>query len=141
VKARLTWVVFWVLVGCFVAVACVFLIPAAREAIANVFMAISGAALFFLGAALILLAVKRQPPATPRRFLILSGASAAGIPASVLLHNAIYGLLIHWFGHDFWDRIGLADEPVFFFLAILICPASFLVGAIGTVLLATRRPR
>jgi len=141
VKERLTWVVFWVLVGCFVAVACVFLIPAAREAIAGVFMAISGAALFLLGAALIFLAVKRQSPGMPRRFLILSGASAAGIPVSVLLHNAIYGLLIHWFGHGFWDRIGLADEPVFFFLAIIICPAAFLVGTIGTIVLVTKRPR
>ena len=140
-KARLTWVIFWVLVGCFVAVACVFLIPATREAIAGVFVAISGGILLLLGAALIFLAVNRQPPGLLRRFLILAGASAAGIPISVLLHNAIYGLLIHWFGPDFWDRIGLADEPVFFFLAILICPTAFLVGAIGTILLAIRRPR
>ena len=140
-KARLTWVVFWVLVGCFVAVACVFLIPAAREAISSVFMAISGAALFLLGAALILLAVKRQPPGMPRRFLILTGASAAGIPVSVLLHNVIYGLFIYCFGPDFWDRISLADEPVFFVLALLICPTAFLVGTIGTILLVTKRPR
>ena len=140
-KARLTWVVFWALVAAFVAVASVFLIPAAREAVTGLVMAISGAALFLLGAALVFLAVKRQPPGMPRRFLILTGASAAGIPVSVLLHNVIYGLFIHCFGPDFWDRIGLADEPVFFFLAIIICPAAFLVGAIGTIVLVTKRPR
>jgi len=141
VKARLTWVVFWALVAAFVAVASVFLIPAAREAATGLVMAISGAVLFLLGAALVFLAVKRQPPGMPRRFLILTGASAAGIPVSVLLHNVIYGLLIHCFGPDFWDRIGLADEPVFFVLAILVCPTAFLVGTIGTIVLATKRPR
>jgi len=142
VKARLTWVIFWALVAAFVAIACGFLIPAAREAVVGLaFMAVSGGILFLLGAALVFLAVKRQPPGMPRRFFILTGASAAGIPISVLLHNVIYGLFIHWFGPDFWDRIGLADEPVFFFLAILVCPAAFLVGAIGTVILAARRPR
>lgn len=35
----------------------------------------------------------------------------------------------------------LADEPVFFVLAILICPAAFQVGVIGTILLAARKPR
>lgn len=140
-KARLTWVVFWALVAAFVAVASVFLIPAAREAATGLVMAISGAVLFLLGAALVFLAVKRQPPGMPRRFLILTGASAAGIPVSVLLHNVIYGLLIHCFGPDFWDRIGLADEPVFFVLAILVCPTAFLVGTIGTIVLATKRPR
>lgn len=141
-KARLTWVVFWALVAAFVAVASIFFIPAAREAVAGLaFMAISGAVLFLLGAALVFLAVKRQPPGMPRRFLILTGASAAGIPISVLLHNVIYGLFIHWFGPDFWDRIGLADEPVFFFLAILVCPAAFLVGTIGIIVLAAKRPR
>jgi len=141
VKARLTWVVFWALVAAFVAVASVFLIPAAREAATGLVMAISGAVLFLLGAALVFLAVKRQPPGMPRRFLILTGASAAGIPVSVLLHNVIYGLFIHCFGPDFWDRIGLADEPVFFVLAILVCPTAFLIGTIGTIVLATKRPR
>ena len=140
-KARLTWVVFWALVAAFVAVASVFLIPAAREAATGLVMAISGAVLFLLGAALVFLAVKRQPPGMPRRFLILTGASAAGIPVSVLLHNVIYGLFIHCFGPDFWDRIGLADEPVFFVLAILVCPTALLVGTIGTIVLATKRPR
>ena len=140
-KARLTWVVFWALVAAFVAVASVFLIPAAREAVTGLVMAISGAVLFLLGAALVFLAVKRQPPGMPRRFLILTGASAAGIPVSVLLHNVIYGLFIHCFGPDFWDRIGLADEPVFFVLAILVCPTAFLVGTIGTIVLVTKRPR
>ena len=140
-KARLTWVVFWALVAAFVAVASVFLIPAAREAVTGLVMAISGAVLFLLGAALVFLAVKRQPPGMPRRFLILTGASAAGIPVSVLLHNVIYGLFIHCFGPDFWDRISLADEPVFFVLALLVCPTAFLVGTIGTIVLVTKRPR
>jgi len=76
-----------------------------------------------------------------KKFLILTGASAIGLPVFVLLHNAIYGLFILWFGADFWDRTGLGDEPVFFIMAIVICPLGFLVGIVGSVVLAIRNKK
>ncbi len=66
-------------------------------------------------------------------FLILTGASVVGFFVSALLHNFIYGLFIYWFGEGFWDRIGLGDEPFFFFLAIFVFPIGFLIGVVGTV--------
>ena len=68
-----------------------------------------------------------------RIFLLTAGMSLGAFIISFVLHNAIYGLFIYFFGADFWDKIGLADEPVFFFLAVIICPLAFAVGVIGSL--------
>ncbi|MBA7683843.1 hypothetical protein ES703_92228 [subsurface metagenome] len=67
-------------------------------------------------------------------FLLVAGISLAAFIISVFLHNAIYGLFIHFLGADFWDRVGLGDEPVFFFIA-LISALSFAVGIVGSLVL------
>jgi MFS family permease len=67
-----------------------------------------------------------------RKFLMITGISFAAIIISIFLHNAIYGLFIYFFGADFWDRTGLGDEPVFFFVALLAVVA-FVVGIIGSL--------
>ena len=117
-------------------------IPAVRELLRGfLFVAISGAVLFLLGAGLIFLTVKEKVGGLFKKFLLLTGASAVGIVVSAVLHNVIYGLFILWFGADFWDRIGLADEPVFFIMAVVVCPIGFLVGAVGSIVLAIKRFR
>ena len=67
-------------------------------------------------------------------FLLVTGISLASFIISVFLHNAIYGLFIHCFGADFWDRIGVRDEPIFFFIALLSVVA-FAVGIIGSLVM------
>jgi len=67
-------------------------------------------------------------------FLLIAGISLGAFIISVFLHNAIYGLFILWFGEDFWDRIGLGDEPVFFFVALLSV-VTFAVGIIGSLVI------
>ncbi len=67
-------------------------------------------------------------------FLLVAGISFAVFVISVFLHNAIYGLFIHWLGPDFWDRIGLSDEPVFFILSLLSVVA-LVVGLIGSLVI------
>ncbi|HEX76696.1 MAG TPA: hypothetical protein G4O12_09000 [Dehalococcoidia bacterium] len=66
-----------------------------------------------------------------RMFLLVGGVSAGSFIISVFLHNAIYGLFIQWFGADFWDRVGMPDEPVFFFISVFIAPLGFAVGITG----------
>ena len=142
VEAKLSWAIFWVLVGTFVVIASVFLIPAVREVVMGfVFIVISGVVFLLLGVALIFLIAKEKVRALLRKFLILTGASAVGFFVSILLHNAIYGLFIHWFGTDFWDRIGLTDEPFFFLIAIVVCPVAFLVGTVDSMVLAIKGPK
>ena len=144
-KGKLSWAIFWALVGIFVVIASVFFIaafiPAFRGSIFLWFIIISGAVFFLLGVALIFLTVKEKVGGTLKKFLLLTGASAAGFFVSVFLHNAIYGLFIHFFGADFWDRIGLGDEPVFSIIAVFLCPIAFLVGAIGSIVLAIKKSR
>ncbi len=147
-KRKLSWPIFWALIVVFIVLAISKFIP--RAAFAPTFRGSlflwvffsSGAAFFLLGAALIFLTVKEKVRGMSKKFLILTGASAVGVPVFVLLHNAIYGLFIHFFGADFWERIGLGgDEPVFFILAIFVCPIGFLVGAVGTIVLTIKSKR
>lgn len=136
--------VFWTLVGLFAIMAIVIglgnEIPAFRRFL-NAFSIIGGgAALFILGITLIILTRKSGIGGKLKKFLILTGASVAGFFVSVLLHNFIYGLFIHFFGKDFWTRIGTGgDEPIFFILAIAVCPIGFLIGAIGSTVLFTKK--
>ena len=144
-NGKLSWPIFRALLVAFVVVASVFFIaafiPAFRGPTFLWFITISGAVFFLLGGALIFFTVKEKVGGMPKKFLLLTGASAVGFLVFVFLHNAVYGLFIHFFGADFWDRIGGADEPVFFFMAIIICPLGFLVGAVGSIVLAIKKLR
>ena len=137
-KGKLTWPIFWALVGVFIVIVSVFFIF--RDLLRGFpFLGVSGAIFLLLGVALIYLTVKEKVGGMLKKFLILTGASAIGIPVSIFLHNAVYGLFIHFFGADFWDRIDLGDEPFFFIMAIFVCPLGFLVGAVGSIVLAIKR--
>ena len=139
-NGKLSWAIFWALIGVFIVIVSVFSIPPLRDLLTGFpFIIISGVVFFLLGVALIFLTVKEKVRGIRKKFLILTGASAAGILVSVLLHNAIYGLFIHFFGADFWDRIGPGgDEPVFFIMATIVCPIGFLVGIVGSIVLAIK---
>ena len=89
-----------------------------------------------LGLVLVVFTARRRESRIQKIFFILVGASAAGIPIFVILHNLVYGLFIAWFGENFWERQGAGgDEPVFFILALLVCPALFLIGTVGSIVL------
>jgi len=69
-------------------------------------------------------------------FLILSGASLVGFFVFVVLHNVFYGL-----GQISADIIVLSQllefsHVAFFLIAIFICPAGLLIGAVGSVVTA-----
>jgi hypothetical protein len=86
-----------------------------------------------LAITLLVLTLKLKEPLMQRIFFLLTGASAAAIPIFAILHNVIYGLLILLFGKEFWGKGG--DEPVFFILAVIVCPILFIVGMIGSIVL------
>lgn len=89
------------------------------------------------GPVLVVLTLRLKETRLQKAFFLLAGASAAAIPICVVMHNLIYGLFIWWFGKGFWERHG-NDEPVFFILAVLICPALFVAGALGSIALLIR---
>jgi len=136
-KGKLGWLIFWALVATFIATTGIFavasLFPTVRGDSFLWFLIISGTLLFLLGVALIALTVKGKVQGTLKRFLILTGASSAGIFISVLLHNAIYGLVYV----DVLNRPDL-DEFFFFIMAIFVCPLAFLVGVVGSIVLTIK---
>ena len=69
-----------------------------------------------------------HPWRTPRRFLILTGATILVFVVSVILSNV-------------FEAVGFAlGGGVFFIIAVMLCPAALLVGLIGAaVTLVTSR--
>jgi len=131
-----TVIIFWILIGVFLFVVGQLCIPAIRDLLKGSELFLIPMGIFcLLGLTLLVSALKEKVEGKIRKFLILTGASATGLFVFVLLHNLTYGLFIYLFGQDFWLRIGLSDEPVFFLLAIVVCPIGFLVGTIGTIVL------
>jgi hypothetical protein len=80
-----------------------------------------------LAITLLVLTLKLKEPLIRRIFFLLTGASAVGIPICVILHNLVYGLFYH-------GKAG-EDEVVFFILAVLVCPALFVIGTLGSIIL------
>jgi len=141
-KGKLSWSIFWALVGVFIVLVGTIVCPPPLfpRVIGLFLLIISGTLLLSLGITFLVLTIKGKTKGIFRKFQLLTGASAIGIPVSIFLHNAIYGLFILWFGTDFWDRIGPGgDEPFFFIMAIFICPIAFLVGTVGSTVLAVKR--
>ncbi len=136
-KGKLSRSIFWALVGVFLVIVSAFFIPVFRDLLRGSLLFLLPFAVFFLlGGALIFFTVKEKVGGTLKKFLLLTGASSAGIFVFVLLHNFIYGLFIHFFGAEFWNG---GDEPFFFIMAIIVCPIGFLVGAVGSIVLFIKR--
>jgi Ni/Fe-hydrogenase subunit HybB-like protein len=89
-----------------------------------------------LGLAVVVLTVKLHEARTTKLFFVLAGAAAAAMPICAVMHNVVYGLFAWWFGDGFWGSAG--DEPVFFLLAIVVCPALFVFGAVGSMVILAR---
>lgn len=89
--------IFYTLLGTFIILVSYIIVPvpiSVKRAIFP-FAAILAISFFLLGLALILITLKLKVKGKLKKFLILTGGSAIGIPISVILHNLIYGLFIH----------------------------------------------
>jgi hypothetical protein len=100
--------------------------------LANISGAVLAVAAVVLGLVLVALTLRLPESRIQRTFFLLAGAAPAAMVVCVLLHNLIYGILLRWFGEGFWERHG-TDEPVFFILAVFVCPALFLIGTVGGI--------
>ena len=102
-------------------------------------LAILAAAFVTLAVALVIITAKLKESRIRKSFFIVTGASAALIPIFAILHNLVYALCIK-LGWGFGGKGD--DEVVFFILAILVCPALFVLGAMGsTALLVSAKLR
>jgi len=99
------------------------------------------AALTILGVVLVILAARAKLGRGLKLALTLTGVAAIGMPASAILHNVVYGLLILWFGQDFWGGSACGDEGFFFILALIVFPAVLIVSAVISIVLFLRACR
>ena len=138
-KGRASWPLFWALIAVFVFVVCLFLIEPLNDLLggSGLFLA-PFAVCFLLAVALLVFTLREKVAGLLKSFFLLTAASAAGVFVFILLHNAVYGLFIHFFGEGFWNG---GDEPVFFILAVIVCPLGFLTGAVGSIVLRIREAR
>ena len=107
----------------------------------STFFQFSGLLFFALGLTLLILTARAKLDRLFKGFLLLTSSSAVGVFVSILLHGVVYGLFILIFGEDFWERIGIPDEPAFFIMALIICPIAYLVGTVGSVVFILRRKK
>ncbi len=94
--------------------------------------------LTILGTILIVMAARARIRKGLKYSFVLTGISAVGMPASAILHNVVYALMIYFFGEDFWGSQGNGDEAVFFILALFVFPALLIVSAISGALILAR---
>jgi hypothetical protein len=136
-KGKLIWSVFWALIVVFVIFIGMIFTPPVNELLFGeynptllgyIFVSSGGVVLTGLGVTLLVLTAKTKVERRLKKFLLLTEASFVGLPVFGILHNAVSGLT------NF-------EEPVFFILAIIVCPVGFLVGAIGSIVLRVKKSR
>ncbi len=126
-KGKLIWSIFWMMVADFFIIILGMLgLFRLSEDMSLRFIAFAAWAFFTgLGIVLIVLTMKQKVAGKLKVLLLLTGASATGFLVFVILHNLVSALLN-------------IEEPVFFILAVIMCPLGFLVGTVGTIIQAIK---
>jgi len=132
---KTTAIFFGLLVGVFLLWLSSLFVPAIREIFKGTSFVFLLVSIFIFGFLLLVFTLKLQPRGLLKKFLVLISASSLGMVGGGILHNLLYALCIYFFGANFWEKVGLGDEPVFFFIAVVISPLAFLVGLIGTLVI------
>ena len=138
-KENVLRVTFYLLVAVFILAVSIIFIPAFRGFVSGTFMIISGVILVILGSVLIGLTLVQKVEGKLKKFLILTGASAAGFFVFALLHNIFYALEQITSHIIILNYLMKALEVIFFLIAIFACPIGFLIGLIGTIIMFNKK--
>ena len=134
--------IFWALIGAFLLIVSEFFIPAVRELFRGSLVFLLPFIIFsLLGIALICLTLKGKIGGALKKFLILTGASAAGFFVSTLLHNVFYGLGVITGHITILNYLMEILHVAFFIVAIFVCPLGFLIGVVGSIVMFVKRKR
>jgi len=136
-------VVFFALVMLFIVIVGGIVIPAPVSVKRTLFpfIAVLAVIFFFLGLTLMFLTIKTKIKGKYGKFLILTGASAAGFFISVLLHNFLYGLGVITRNIAILHYLFEFLHTAFFITAIFICPLGFLVGVMGSAVMLFKKEK
>jgi len=140
VKKSLIPATFYALIGVFLVIISIFFVPAVTESLKGPLLFLSPFFIFsLLGAALIFLTIKGKVKGKLKKFLILTGVSAAGFFVSILLHNFLYALAIIASHIVILKYIFEFLHVTFFIIAIFVCPPGFLIGVVGSIVLFIKK--
>jgi len=132
-------IMFYLVIIVFVITVGMLLVPGLRGYINIAFVIISGIILVILGSILIGLTLVQKVEGKLKKFLILTGASAAGFFVFALLHNIFYALGQVASHITILSYLMKALEVIFFLTAIFACPIGFLIGVIGTIVMFNKK--
>jgi len=138
-KESVLTAMFYTLVAVFVSAISIIFIPAFRGFISGTFMIISGVILVILGSVLIGLTLVQKVEGKLKKFLVLTGASAAGFFVFAILHNIFYALEQITSHITILSYLMKAFEVIFFLIAIIACPIGFIIGVIGTIVMFNKK--
>jgi hypothetical protein len=137
-RPRALIALFWAQVAAFALMLGTIFLPFLEAVFRPAFLALMGAC-FILGLALSILSARARPIGALKRFLILTGASSAGLTFFSALHNAFYALATLAGDRPILEQTIKGLEVASFIIGILVCPVGFLVGTVGAIVILLRR--
>ena len=141
-KKSLLSKVFYTLISAFLIIICMFFVPVVRELFQGPLLFLLPLVLFSsLGGALLFLTIKSKIKGKQRKYLILTGISAAGFFVSILLHNFLYALAVISSHVVILKYLFEFLHATFFIVAVIICPVGFIIGTIGTVIILIKKKK
>jgi len=131
---------FWILVGIFLVVLSELFIPVFQDLLRGSLLFLVPIAVFFsFGVTLIVLTLKERIEGASKKFLLLTGASAAGFFVFVFLHNAFYAISTVTGDIMILNYLIEGLGVVFFITAVFICSLGFLTGMVGSIVLFIKK--
>jgi hypothetical protein len=141
VKKFLIETLLLLLAGTFLLLLCFFFAPSFGRFLGFPTILLLGGVFFVLGLLLVRTTRKRKVEGRLRRFLMLTGVSAAGFLSGVVLHNFFYALGVLFGGVLVLRYLMEAIHIVFFLASVFAAPLGFLVGIVGSVILLLKKRR
>jgi hypothetical protein len=125
----------------FALLTCLFFAPSLSRFLGFPLVLIFGGVFFFLGIFLVRAVRKRGVDGKLRKFLLLTGFSAAGFLSGVVLHNFFYAVGVLFGGILVLKYLMEAVSVIFFLASVFVSPLGFLLGILGSSLLIFKKRR
>ncbi len=124
------------MIGIFILLLCfMFLTP---DNLRRAFFPVAAFAAFvwmFLGIALLIIIFKNRIKGKLRFFSLLTGFGAVSVPVFVILHNLFYALTVISENIFLLKTFLESLHVVFFLIAVVAAPLSFIIGSAGSLIL------
>ena len=124
---------FWALMGMAIIVFSALFVSSVMEFFQGPAFLILWLTFSLLGLLLIHLTRKEKIKGNLRKYLLLTGSSAAGFFIGVFLHNFFYALAVISQPVYVLGKLMEFFHVIFFLIATLACPIGFLIGMIGSL--------